>query len=59
MADVKPKDNVYYLLLQLSMNIKKVVISSVVIAVVAVMSVIGYAYANNMFSQKQKPSDFY
>ena len=41
------------------MNIKKVVISSVAIAVVAVMSVIGYAYANNMFSQKQKPSDYH
>lgn len=37
---------------------KKLVILLTTVVLVAVSSVIGYAYANNMFVQKQKPSDY-
>lgn len=38
---------------------KKVIISSVIVAAIAIVSAVSYAYANNMFVQKQKPSDYH
>lgn len=38
---------------------KKFIIPIALILVIAVASAVGYAYANNMFTQKQKPSDYH